>query len=102
MIDRNDIRKLIDGHTPEFTERHFYQEAAEFALAVSKLEMCEPTERWEARKRKSELLVEIVDMTIMLEIAKERYGISDVEFRLEVRNKMAQNLKRVKNGKSKE
>lgn len=97
MIDRNSIRKLIEGHTPEFTIHHFYQELAETIVAVSKLEISLSEFKFD-EGFKDALVGEMADNYISLEMMKEVYGITEERLELEIRNKMDKNLRRVENG----
>lgn len=98
MIDRNDIRKMTAGHTPEFTLLHMFQEPAELIVAITKLELAydeHPFDHELWKKRKADVVEELVDTLVMIEMIKEIYGIPESMVIEEAKNKMAKNLKRL-------
>lgn len=105
MIDRKDIRMLIDGHTRKFTIEHIYQELAELTVAVSKYEIkrdellskgVDPdTIRELCECEIACIAEELADVEIMLPMAREVYKIPDKYYEYVVDEKMKENLQRV-------
>ena len=98
MIDKKDIKKMIAGHSTEFTLHHMYQELGELIVAVSDLEISLAEFNFD-QQYKEALIEEMGDVVIMLEIMKEVYNVSDDRLESEVKNKIKKNLRRVENGK---
>lgn len=96
MINKDDIRTLINRHSTTFTIHHIYQELAELMIAVSKLEISLDEGDFD-RGYKDCVIEELADALIMIEIIKSLYGVSDEMLNLEIMNKMDENLKRCKN-----
>ena len=93
MINKEDIRTMINRHSTTFTIHHIYQELAELMIAVSKLEIALDSDEYD-RGYKDCVIEEIADALIMIEIIKSLYGINEDMLKLEVMNKMSRNLKR--------
>lgn len=106
MIDREDIRTLIDSHSRKFTVEHIYQEFAELIVTVSKLEIRrDEIIRHGASphiadslcvQETGKLYEELADVLIMVEIVREMYGIDDSRLGFEIEEKMVENLQRAR------
>ena len=97
MINKDDIRTMINRHSTTFTIHHIYQELAELMIAVSKLEIALEDGGYSEGVHKDAVIEEIADALIMIEIIKSLYGITDEMMNLEITNKMNENLKRCGN-----
>lgn len=97
MIDRNDIKKLIEAHGTEETLDICFEECGELAQAISKIKRA-----YRSRERIAEselnLISEMADVLIIMEMLKEIYVISDGVVEAAVRVKMKRNLERIEKG----
>lgn len=96
MINRNDIKRLIEAHGVEETLDICFEECGELVQAISKAK----------RKRRSfddahadhisyELRTEMADVLICMEMLKEIFDISDHKMEIHTKHKMRRNMRRI-------
>ena len=92
MINKEDIKKLIEAHGVEETLDICFEEFGELIQAISKAKRKQRAGRsidW------YNLLEEMSDVLICIELLKETFTITDFAIETEVEKKMKRNLKRI-------
>ena len=96
MIDREDIKRLIEVHGVEETLDICFEECGELVQAISKMKRaC----RSESRlvEAQAGLLEEMADVLICMEMLGEMFAISQSNIDAMVGIKMVRNMKRIEN-----
>lgn len=92
MINREDIKKLIEAHGAEETLDICFEECGELIQAISKAKRRQRAGRTIDHYN---LLGEIADVLICVELLKEFFDIDDFAVEAIVKEKMKRNLKRI-------
>ena len=94
MIDRNDIKRLIDAHGVEETLDICFEECGELVQAISKVKRaCRSENR--LVEAQAGLLEEMADVLICMEMLGEMFAISQSNIDAVVGIKMVRNMKRI-------
>ena len=96
MIDRNDIKKLIEAHGVEETLDICFEECGELVQAISKVKRACRSEEGIA-KAQIGLMEEMADVYICMEMLGEIFSISQSNIDAVVGIKMVRNMKRIEN-----
>ena len=96
MIDREDIKRLIEAHGVEETLDICFEECGELVQAISKMKRACRSEEGIA-KAQAGLLEEMADVLICMEMLGEMFAISQSNIDAMVGIKMVRNMKRIEN-----
>ena len=94
MINKEDIKKLIEAHGEEETLDICFEECGELIQAISKAKQLQ---RAGKRLNYHNLLSEMADVLIIIEMLKEYFDIANAYVETMVDMKMKRNLERIQN-----
>ena len=92
MINREDIKKLIEAHGVEETLDICFEECGELIQAISKAKRLQ---RAGKRLNYHNLLSEMADILIIIEMVKEHFNLADEIVDRMINIKMERNLERI-------
>jgi NTP pyrophosphatase (non-canonical NTP hydrolase) len=94
MIDRNEIKRLIEAHGVEETLDICFEECGELVQAISKMKRACRAEEGIA-KAQIDLMEEMADVFICMEMLGETFAIPQSNIDAVVGIKMVRNMKRI-------
>ena len=97
MIDRKDIKSLIEAHGVEETLDICFEECGELVQAISKMKRACRSEKG-LTEAQAGLLEEMADVLICMEMLGEIFAISPSNIDAVVGIKMVRNMKRIEKG----